>query len=75
MLRSFLFAALLSIPLFAESADWIYTARYVVTMDPERHLIENGAVRSKANAFSPPDRVPRSSSAFKRGNGWTGPRR
>ncbi len=28
----------------AEPADWIYTARYVVTMDPQRRVIENGAV-------------------------------
>ncbi len=44
MLRILVLAALLSSRLVAESADWIYTARYVVTMDPERHLIENGAV-------------------------------
>jgi len=29
---------------FAEPADWIYTARYVVTMDALHHLIEDGAV-------------------------------
>src|SRR5579871_6238088 len=29
---------------FAEPADWIYTARYVVTMDAQHHLIEDGAV-------------------------------
>jgi 5-methylthioadenosine/S-adenosylhomocysteine deaminase len=28
----------------AQPVDWIYTARYVVTMDAERRLIENGAV-------------------------------
>jgi 5-methylthioadenosine/S-adenosylhomocysteine deaminase len=28
----------------AEPADWIWTARYVVTMDPARRVIENGAV-------------------------------
>lgn len=28
----------------AEPADWIYTGRYVVTMDAGRRLIENGAV-------------------------------
>ncbi|HTQ56680.1 MAG TPA: amidohydrolase family protein [Bryobacteraceae bacterium] len=26
------------------SADWIWTGRYVVTMDPQRRVIENGAV-------------------------------
>jgi 5-methylthioadenosine/S-adenosylhomocysteine deaminase len=31
-------------PARAEPADWIVTARYVVTMDPARRVIENGAV-------------------------------
>ena len=30
--------------LAAESADWIWTGRYVVTMDPQRRLVENGAI-------------------------------
>ena len=30
--------------LLAEPADWIYSARYVVTMDAQHRLIENGAV-------------------------------
>jgi 5-methylthioadenosine/S-adenosylhomocysteine deaminase len=30
--------------LAAEQADWIWSARYVVTMDAERRVIENGAV-------------------------------
>src|SRR5579862_7337014 len=30
--------------LAAESADWIWTARYVVTMDPQRRVIEDGAI-------------------------------
>jgi len=47
MLKTLLWTALLSIPLFAESADWIYTARYVVTMDAQRRLIEDGAVAIK----------------------------
>jgi 5-methylthioadenosine/S-adenosylhomocysteine deaminase len=29
---------------WAEPADWIYTARYVVTMDAQRRLIDDGAV-------------------------------
>jgi 5-methylthioadenosine/S-adenosylhomocysteine deaminase len=29
---------------FAEPADWIYTARYVVTMDAQHRLIDDGAV-------------------------------
>jgi len=31
-------------PAFAEPADWIYTARFVVTMDAQRRLIGDGAV-------------------------------
>jgi len=30
--------------LAAESADWIWTARYVVTMDAQRRVIDNGAI-------------------------------
>ncbi len=30
--------------LAAESADWIWTGHYVVTMDAQRRLIENGAI-------------------------------
>jgi 5-methylthioadenosine/S-adenosylhomocysteine deaminase len=30
--------------LAGESADWIWTGRYVVTMDPQRRVIENGAI-------------------------------
>jgi 5-methylthioadenosine/S-adenosylhomocysteine deaminase len=37
----FLFAAALA---GAESADWIWSARYVVTMDGARRVVENGAV-------------------------------
>jgi 5-methylthioadenosine/S-adenosylhomocysteine deaminase len=29
---------------FAEPADWIYTARYVVTMDAQHRLVDDGAV-------------------------------
>jgi len=35
---------LLAAAAWAEPADWIYTARYVVTMDAQHRLIENGAV-------------------------------
>ncbi len=33
----------------AEPADWIWTARFVVTMDPARRVIENGAVAIRAD--------------------------
>ncbi len=41
-----IFALVLLTPIvaLAEPADWIYSARYVVTMDPQRRVIENGAI-------------------------------
>ncbi len=33
----------------AEPADWIWTARYVITMDPARRVIKNGAVAIRAD--------------------------
>ena len=36
----FLFAS----ALLAQQADWIWSARYVITEDPQRRVIENGAV-------------------------------
>jgi 5-methylthioadenosine/S-adenosylhomocysteine deaminase len=39
-----LFAATLS----AQSADWIWSARYVITEDAQRRVIENGAVAIRA---------------------------
>jgi len=41
-LRALLFVFCLSAS--AEPADWIYTARYVVTMDAQHRLIDDGAV-------------------------------
>src|SRR5258708_7054019 len=38
---SFLLSAL---ALSAEPVDWIFTARYVVTIDPQRRVLENGAI-------------------------------
>jgi 5-methylthioadenosine/S-adenosylhomocysteine deaminase len=35
---------LLATVAFAEQADWIYTARYIVTMDAQRRVIDNGAI-------------------------------
>jgi 5-methylthioadenosine/S-adenosylhomocysteine deaminase len=35
--------------LVAESADWIWTGRYVVTMDPQRRVIENGAIATRGD--------------------------
>src|SRR5437879_1972939 len=43
--RVFVAAACSLLPAaWAEQADWIYSARYVVTMDAQHQLIENGAV-------------------------------
>jgi 5-methylthioadenosine/S-adenosylhomocysteine deaminase len=47
MIRFFVNLLCLAIPLglgAAEPADWIVTARYVVAMDAQRRVIENGAV-------------------------------
>ena len=55
MLRSFKLAAAacaLFIAARAEQADAIYTARYVVTMDPSRRLIENGAVAVRGDRIA-----------------------
>jgi len=41
----FLFAATLS----AQSADWIWSARYVITEDAQHRVIENGAVAIRAD--------------------------
>src|SRR5262245_12471192 len=43
---SFIFAALV---LSAEPADWIWSARYVLTSSPQRPVIENGAVAVRAD--------------------------
>ena len=50
MLRFSKFVAQAFLPVFlsvvahAEPADWLYTARYIVTMDAQHRLIEDGAV-------------------------------
>src|SRR6202140_2628637 len=41
----FLFVVALS----AEPADWIWSGRYVITMDAQRRVIENGAVAIRAD--------------------------
>jgi 5-methylthioadenosine/S-adenosylhomocysteine deaminase len=42
--RLVIFAVLLSGAASAAPADWIWTGRYVVTMDAQRRVIENGAI-------------------------------
>src|ERR1017187_2103849 len=41
-LSSLLFLLAASLP--GATADWIWSGRYVITMDPQRRVIENGAV-------------------------------
>src|ERR1700676_4381245 len=55
MLRSLIKALALLIGsglLAAEPADWIYTARYVVTMDAQRRLIDDGAVAIRGDRIA-----------------------
>src|SRR5690242_2141867 len=43
--------ALLSTCAWAEPADWIWSARYVITMDAGRRVIENGAVAIRGDSI------------------------
>ncbi len=52
MIRSFSLLLLAAISLLGEPADWIWTARYVITMDPQRRVIENGAVAITGNKIA-----------------------
>src|SRR6202790_3824192 len=55
MLRSLIKALALLIGsglLAAEPADWIYTARYVVTMDAQHRLIDDGAVAIRGDRIA-----------------------
>ena len=59
--------------LAAEPADWIWTGRYVVTMDPQRRLIENGAIAIRGDrilAAGPKAEIERHYQARQR---WTAP--
>jgi 5-methylthioadenosine/S-adenosylhomocysteine deaminase len=49
MSRLWLSILLLAAAVFAEPVDWVWSARYVVTMDPARRVIENGAVAIRAD--------------------------
>lgn len=44
MIRFCSLLLVLAAALLAEPVDWIWSARYVITMDPARRLVENGAV-------------------------------
>jgi 5-methylthioadenosine/S-adenosylhomocysteine deaminase len=52
MLRFCSLLALAAAIVTAEPADWIWTARYVVTMDPQRRVIENGAVAIRGDRIA-----------------------
>jgi 5-methylthioadenosine/S-adenosylhomocysteine deaminase len=42
---------LAALPLAAEPADWIWSGRYVITMDAARRVIENGAVAIRGDSI------------------------
>jgi 5-methylthioadenosine/S-adenosylhomocysteine deaminase len=44
MIRTFSLLLLLTASLFGERADWIWTGRYVITMDASHKVIQDGAV-------------------------------
>jgi 5-methylthioadenosine/S-adenosylhomocysteine deaminase len=44
MLRSFSLLLVVALPVRSEPADAVWSARYVITMDAQRRVIENGAV-------------------------------
>ncbi|MBZ5577537.1 MAG: amidohydrolase family protein [Acidobacteriia bacterium] len=46
--RVFFLAGLTALALAAEPADWIWSGRYVITMDAGRRVISNGAVAVRA---------------------------
>ncbi len=48
-LRLGFIALLFAATLAAEPADWLFTARYVITMDPARRVIEHGALAVKGS--------------------------
>jgi len=48
-LRLCVSAVILSSALWAETADWIWSARYVITEDPQHRVIENGAIAIRAD--------------------------
>ncbi|MGH9723412.1 MAG: amidohydrolase family protein, partial [Bryobacteraceae bacterium] len=43
---------LVATALFAEPADWVVSARYVVTVDAQRRIIENGAVAIRGDRIA-----------------------
>src|ERR1051325_7485267 len=51
MLRSSSLLFLLAFSLHAEPADAVWSARYVITMDALRRVIENGAVAIRGERF------------------------
>src|SRR3954464_13106171 len=48
-MRLFYSFLVIAATLLAEPADWIWSARYVITMDPQRRVILHGAVAVKGN--------------------------
>lgn len=52
MLRSCSLLLLIASCGLAETVDWIWSARYVITMDPQFRVIENGAIAIQADRIA-----------------------
>jgi 5-methylthioadenosine/S-adenosylhomocysteine deaminase len=52
MLRIFSLLLCCAVSLLGEAADWIWTGRYVITMDAQRRVIENGAIAIRGRSIA-----------------------
>ena len=59
----------------AEPADWIWSARYVITMDAQHRVIENGAVAIRGERIVGVGTRAEIERSFRRSSGSTGPTR
>ena len=67
----FLIVSVLAAEPAAEPADWIWSARFVITENPQRRVIENGAVAIRAGRIVGVRQERRSTRASGPSGGWT----